>query len=65
MSASDNETFLPIADMAEWKSFVAANREALLEISDIATCFRLACNQSLMIGGGASPLFRVGFIDAD
>jgi hypothetical protein len=65
MSASDNEIFFPIADMDEWKSFVAANHEALLEINDIATCFRLACNQSLMIGGGASQLFRVGFIDAD
>ena len=61
----DTETFLPITDMDEWRSFTAANSEALLAIADLDTCFRLACNQSLIIGGGAFPLFRVGFIDAD
>ena len=58
------ETFIAIADVDQWEAFVAANVEALEEIADIATCLALALNCNLIIGGGAAPLFRVGFVDA-
>lgn len=58
------EQFIPIADTDEWEAFWADNDEYLIEeFGDKATCFALACNQSLMVGGGAAPLFRVGFVD--
>lgn len=58
-----NEIFLPIADMDAWESFWRENRDALQEIGDKDSCLTLAKRNSLLIGGGASPLFRVGFID--
>ncbi len=59
-----DETFIPIADMDEWATFWAANSEALTdEVGDEERCLDLACNLSLMVGGGAGPLFRVGFVD--
>ena len=57
------ETFIEIADMDAWDAFLDANRDALSEIADDETLFQLACNCSLVIGGGAAPLFRVGFMD--
>ncbi len=57
------ETFIEIADMDVWDAFVEANRETLAEIADSETVFHLACNCELLIGGGAAPLFRVGFVD--
>lgn len=59
----ETETFIPLADLDAWEAFYEANREALEAIADKATCYALACNQSLLIGGGAAPLFRVGFVD--
>lgn len=53
--------FIPIADMDVWEAFYVDNVDAMP--ADKATCFQLACNCELMIGGGAAPLFRVGFVD--
>lgn len=58
-----NETFIELADMAAWEDFWSNNKDDLLEIADKQTCFDLVCNCSLIVGGGASPLFRVGFVD--
>lgn len=56
------EEFTPIVDMDAWTQFWADNREALEdEIGDEAECLALALNLSLLVGGGAAPLFRVGF----
>ncbi len=55
------EQFISIASQEEWAEFWADNQEALAEeIGDEATCRELAISQTLMIGGGAAPLFRVG-----
>lgn len=59
----DNETFVPLDDLDAWESFYSANADALAEIADKATCLALAMNCELLVGGGASPLFRVGFVD--
>lgn len=53
--------FLPIADMAEWSDFWAANGEAI--DTDEGQALTLACKGELMVGGGAAALFRVGFTD--
>jgi hypothetical protein len=58
-----DEEFVALADLAAWEQFYSANREALEELASKEHLFRAACNQSLMIGGGASPLFCVGFVD--
>lgn len=63
MNTAPAETFIPLADMDAWEAFYRDNREALEEIADRATCFALACNCELVIGGGAAPIFRVGFVD--
>lgn len=55
------ETFHSLADMDAWADFWANNRDAL--DMDEQTAFALACNQSLLVGGGAAPLIRVGFVD--
>lgn len=57
-----DEEFIPITDMASWKEFLAANDD-LTEIADRDTLLQLALNCELVIGGGAAPLFRVGFVD--
>lgn len=58
------EHFLPIADIDEWDAFWRNNGHALTdEIGDEDTCLRLALNCCLLVGGGAAPLFRVGFVD--
>ena len=56
-----DETFIPIANLDEWSTWLDANRDAL-DVSE-TDAFLLACNQCLMVGGGAAPLFRVGFVD--
>lgn len=58
-----NETFIAIADMDQWADFVDANREALADIGTEAMCLALAMNCELILGGGAAPLFRIGFVD--
>jgi hypothetical protein len=58
------ETFISLHDTDDWAEFWSANGETLAdEIGDEDTCFALACNCSLLIGGGAAPEFRVGFVD--
>jgi|GEM_PF-3438404 len=57
------EQFIPMHDTDEWRDFYAANKDALDEIGDEAHCFALAQNQALVVGGGAAPQFRVGFVD--
>jgi hypothetical protein len=56
-----NETFLPIEGMDEWADFWAANGDDIG--CDEYTARKLAQNSALLIGGGAAPLFRVGFVD--
>lgn len=58
------ETFIGIADMAIWDAFWAENGEAIREDEGLThdVCLKLARNCSLMLGGGAAPLFRVGFL---
>lgn len=60
---SDEGEFFPIADMAAWANFCAANADALEEIGSPEACFAMAKDCSLLVGGGAAPLFRVGFVD--
>ena len=60
---SNEPEFIKIADMDAWEAFVECNKEALLAVAPLATCLRLAMNCELVIGGGAAPLFRVGFVD--
>ena len=57
------ETFVPIDGVDAWDEFWSANAVALEdEIGDELTCRCLAENHLLIIGGGASPRFRVGFV---
>lgn len=59
------EEFIKIGCTDDWENFWAENGEALAdEVGDEATCFALALDRELMIGGGAAPLFRVGFPEA-
>jgi hypothetical protein len=59
-----SEEFIAINGMDEWESFWAANAHELEgEVGDEATCRGLACNHLLVVGGGAAPVFRVGFVD--
>jgi regulator of RNase E activity RraB len=51
-----------LADMDAWDAFWAANAECLEdEVGDEVVCFELACDGLLVVGGGAAPLFRIGF----
>jgi hypothetical protein len=62
----DDGEFIPLTDTREWSSFWMENEESLLaEVGDERTCFELAMNCSLFVGGGGGPLFRVGFVDAE
>lgn len=58
-----DDTFIPLADMDEWTDFWADNGKAIA--MEEREALSLACNQCLMVGGGASPLFRVGFVDSE
>lgn len=55
------EEFIALADTDDFDAFWEANKDALE--MDRETAFQLACNCELTIGGGAAPLFRVGFVD--
>jgi hypothetical protein len=58
------EEFIALNNTNEFDAFWSANAEALgAEVGDRERCFALACNCELIIGGGAAPLFRVGFVD--
>jgi hypothetical protein len=57
----DSEEFLPLADTDAFDAFWETNGEYL--DMDRETAFALACNCNLIIGGGAAPLVRVGFVD--
>jgi len=56
-----DENFIALPDMDAFEAFWEANAEAL--DMDRATALALAMNCNLVIGGGAAPLFRIGFID--
>ena len=58
-----DETFIGLHDTDEFESFYAANQDELAELGDKSICFALACNCELLIGGGAAPFVRVGFVD--
>lgn len=53
--------FVPIADMDEWSAWWGTNGEYL--DMDAETALALAMNCELTVGGGAAPLFRIGFVD--
>jgi hypothetical protein len=55
------EAFFPLHDTDDFATFWEANGESL--IMDQTAAFQLACNCELLIGGGAAPLIRVGFVD--
>ena len=55
------ETFIAIHDTDEWHDFWRDNHHAT--DLDEAQAYALACNQSLLMGGGAAPDFRIGFVD--
>lgn len=57
------EEFFPIRDTDEWDAFWKENG-AHLDMEEYVA-FQLACNCGLLIGGGAAPLVRVGFVDPD
>jgi hypothetical protein len=57
------EQFIPLATIEDFDQFWMDNHVSLLEIASYEECFALACNCELIIGGGAAPLFRVGFVD--
>ena len=53
-----------LPDIAAWQAFATANCDALVETyGSTEKAFRHACDGGLTIGGGAAPLFRVGFVD--
>lgn len=60
---TDTETFVPISDMDEWVTFWNANKDSVNFTEECA--LSLARNQCLFVGGGAAPLFRVGFVDGE
>jgi len=60
---TEDEEFIALADMDAWEEFWDNNGE-FLDI-DRQTAFDMACNCSLVVGGGAAPLFRVGFVDRE
>jgi len=53
--------FIPVGDMDDWSAWWSANSEAL--DMDEETALALARNCELVVGGGAAPLFRIGFVD--
>lgn len=59
------ETFVPLADVDAWESWWRDNGEGVgaMHGLDKATAYKLACNCELVIGGGAAPLYRIGFVD--
>lgn len=58
----DGYTPVVLANDDEWLEFVEANREALTaQFGDLDKPYRLACNMSLWLGGGAAPLVHVRF----
>lgn len=58
-----DEIFVPIHNIDEWHDWWSDNCESFDPDLTEEHAFRLACNQSLIVGGGAAPLFRVGFVD--
>jgi hypothetical protein len=51
-----------LVNMDEWKSFAAANLEAIVnEYGSTANAYRHAIDGGLRLGGGAAPLFHVSF----
>lgn len=62
----DGYTPIVLADTDDWLEFSEANREALVaQFGDLDKPYRLACNMSLWLGGGAAPLFHVRFADEE
>lgn len=60
----DDITFVSLADTDAFNAFVVNNRDLILDqIGSIERAYELACNQCLILAGGAAPLVRVGFED--
>lgn len=59
------EDFIQIDGMAAWNEFWADNEEGLADIGDEETCLAMALKSNLLVGGGAAPLFRIGFAGED
>lgn len=63
MTPAPKETFVPIAGMDAWAEFWRLNEAVLAEdYGDEETCLELARKGNLVVGGGAFPLYRVGFV---
>jgi hypothetical protein len=62
-TTSPEPEFFPLTDTDHFDRFWEDNCEAISV--DKKTAFLLACNCALIIGGGAAPLFRVGFVDEE
>ncbi len=60
----NTEKTITLADMGEWDTFAADNRDALVdEYGSVATAYRHAINGGLTLGGGAAPLVHIVFDD--
>ena len=59
----ESETFIAVHNVDEYEALYDANQDAFDAVGDYDRCFALACNCELRIGGGAAPLFRIGFVD--
>lgn len=57
----DGAEFVPLASMADWVDWWSVNGEYMA--ADEPTCLAAALNCALVIGGGAAPLFRIGFVE--
>lgn len=66
--AKRGEEFFGLADMDEWEAFWKANTTDGADDSELVAlgghdaCLALARNCELVIGGGAAPRVRVGFV---
>lgn len=57
------EIFIPLHTVDEWESFYDDNRDAIEALGGFDVCFELARTKSLLLGGGAAPMFRIGFVE--
>lgn len=56
-----DENFIALATTEDFDAFWDENGDYL--DMDRQTAFGLSCNCNLIVGGGAAPMFRVGFVD--
>jgi hypothetical protein len=60
------ETTIALVDDDAWQEFAEANRDALeSEYGSIASAYQHATQGGLTMGGGAAPLTRIYFEEAE